>query len=222
MRPDVNCKVCGALVRNAKRGPPRAFCSVSCRKIDNYRRRTGAQQQPSTVPCAKCGEIIQNKSQGQQRRWCSSLCRSAARSENPVRKRGDGGLDIQRHCSCGAVFWVDSGSLRRACDACRIAQRRTTSAHARLRRRARLAGATTEDVDLEAVARRDGNRCQSCGCRVRTTGDQNHPRYRHFDHIIPVSRGGGHANHNLQVLCNSCNVRKGASLDGQQTRLAWA
>lgn len=32
----------------------------------------------------------------------------------------------------------------------------------------------------------------------------------HVDHIMPLKLGGAHAPHNIQLLCPSCNVRKGA------------
>ena len=52
------------------------------------------------------------------------------------------------------------------------------------------------------VWHRDGGRCQHCGSR----------RELQFDHVIPRSRGGsGHAS-NVELLCGSCNRRKGASL----------
>lgn len=50
------------------------------------------------------------------------------------------------------------------------------------------------------VMERDGGMCQHCGTAERPT----------LDHIIPYSHGGPDTEDNLQVLCKSCNSRKGA------------
>jgi 5-methylcytosine-specific restriction endonuclease McrA len=54
----------------------------------------------------------------------------------------------------------------------------------------------------EAVLARD-DRCVYCGA----TADL------HLDHVHPFSRGGTTTADNLQVLCASCNIRKGAIPD---------
>ena len=45
---------------------------------------------------------------------------------------------------------------------------------------------------------RDKGKCLSCGSNKNL----------HFDHIIPVSKGGATTTENLQVLCKDCNLKK--------------
>lgn len=52
------------------------------------------------------------------------------------------------------------------------------------------------------VWQRDGGRCVQCG----------EQRDLEFDHIIPISMGGANTVRNLQLLCERCNRRKGATL----------
>jgi hypothetical protein len=54
-----------------------------------------------------------------------------------------------------------------------------------------------EDVKLLVWAR-DGGCCVRCGSKEGL----------HFDHIIPVVKGGGNTAENVQILCQSCNLRK--------------
>jgi hypothetical protein len=50
---------------------------------------------------------------------------------------------------------------------------------------------------------RDGYVCRGCGARADLT----------VDHVQPLSRGGNDALENLQLLCGSCNSRKGVLTD---------
>ena len=52
------------------------------------------------------------------------------------------------------------------------------------------------------VWNRDGGRCVKCGGRERLE----------FDHLIPFSMGGSNTARNLQLLCETCNRAKGASI----------
>ncbi len=56
-------------------------------------------------------------------------------------------------------------------------------------------------VRLE-VWQRDGGRCVECQSQENLE----------YDHLIPHSMGGSSSTRNLQLLCESCNRRKGASL----------
>jgi 5-methylcytosine-specific restriction endonuclease McrA len=50
------------------------------------------------------------------------------------------------------------------------------------------------------VSVRDQGKCVQCG----STEDL------HFDHKVPWSRGGTNTVNNIQLLCGTCNRRKGA------------
>lgn len=52
------------------------------------------------------------------------------------------------------------------------------------------------------VWERDGGACRTCGGKSDLQ----------YDHLIPVSMGGANSVDNLQILCGSCNRRKGASV----------
>ena len=53
------------------------------------------------------------------------------------------------------------------------------------------------------VWQRDEGRCVQC----------NAEEDLQFDHVIPVSRGGGNAENNLQILCGPCNRQKSDRID---------
>jgi 5-methylcytosine-specific restriction endonuclease McrA len=52
------------------------------------------------------------------------------------------------------------------------------------------------------VWNRDGGRCIRCQSKERLE----------FDHIIPIALGGANTARNLQLLCETCNREKGASI----------
>jgi hypothetical protein len=54
-----------------------------------------------------------------------------------------------------------------------------------------------DDVKL-LVWSRDGGACTRCGSGEKL----------HFDHIIPVVKGGGNDSNNIQLLCQVCNLKK--------------
>lgn len=79
------------------------------------------------------------------------------------------------------------------------------AAHARNRRFLKVSngGSHTAD-DIAAILRRQKYKCVECGASVRKREN------RHVDHIMPLALGGSNDPSNLQVLCPSCNMSKGA------------
>ena len=62
-------------------------------------------------------------------------------------------------------------------------------------------GTITKSMRAE-VYRRDNGRCVDCGSKENL----------HYDHILPVAKGGSTVVENLQLLCQSCNLSKGARI----------
>jgi hypothetical protein len=54
-----------------------------------------------------------------------------------------------------------------------------------------------------AVWRRDQGRCARCGSRENLE----------YDHIVPVSKGGGNTERNIELLCQDCNRAKGNRIE---------
>jgi 5-methylcytosine-specific restriction endonuclease McrA len=70
-------------------------------------------------------------------------------------------------------------------------------------------------VTLKKLIKRDGLRCAICG-EMCDANDHSWtefcgPKYPSIDHIIPMSRGGGHVWDNVQVAHIICNSEKGDS-----------
>jgi DNA-binding XRE family transcriptional regulator len=87
---------------------------------------------------------------------------------------------------------MDTNSAARADGASERAKSIGTSREAR-------AWKQTPPEIRDLIYERDGAVCRTCGATTRLD----------IDHIIPVSGGGTDDLDNLQVLCRSCNSRKG-------------
>ena len=108
------------------------------------------------------------------------------------------------------LYWADAAIA--ADDVALLVWDRTRRQDVRLQRlrtlRAReeqLAGARRERIPDEVRAfvwRRDEGRCVRCGAEDDLQ----------FDHVIPVSRGGGRSAENVQILCGECNRQKGDAI----------
>lgn len=76
---------------------------------------------------------------------------------------------------------------------------------AALRRSRRRANGPVVRVDYDAILARDGLVCHICAGSVGR-------RDVHFDHVVPLARGGAHSADNIRVSHSLCNLRKGARI----------
>lgn len=68
-------------------------------------------------------------------------------------------------------------------------------------RRCAVGSASKQDIDSIRTAQR--KKCAICKVSLKKHGE-------HIDHIIPIANGGSGYSANLQLLCPTCNRRKGA------------
>jgi 5-methylcytosine-specific restriction endonuclease McrA len=66
------------------------------------------------------------------------------------------------------------------------------------------------DQDIAQILKNQNFLCNSCSVFLESY---------HVDHIIPLSRGGSNWPSNLQCLCPTCNLRKGAKTMGEWLNL---
>ena len=69
-------------------------------------------------------------------------------------------------------------------------------------RRARIANNPIESISPLLVYQRDGGICGICGKELDMSDFT-------VDHIIPISKGGGHVYANVHSAHRTCNVRRG-------------
>ena len=63
------------------------------------------------------------------------------------------------------------------------------------------------NVSIGLIIERDGIKCHYC--RVKTTRScHNAPTQAEIDHVIPISKGGGHTMANVVIACRKCNGAK--------------
>ena len=80
-----------------------------------------------------------------------------------------------------------------------------TRREAHRRRNARM---SSGKVSYRRILERDGPWCGICGHMIIAASLDE----IHFDHIIPLSKGGPHTEANIQVSHAQCNLRKHANL----------
>jgi len=85
-------------------------------------------------------------------------------------------------------------------------ERRAMSQRGAQTRRARKRGAFIEAVDPLVVYERDRGVCGICSLQI-TAGQK-----WHVDHIVPLSKGGVHSYHNVQLAHAHCNMAKATKM----------
>lgn len=79
------------------------------------------------------------------------------------------------------------------------------------RRRAQKRATEVEPVCYESILEQHGPTCHICDKGIDVDLRHPDPQSLSFDHVIPLSRGGGHIASNIKPSHLLCNMQKGAA-----------
>lgn len=80
------------------------------------------------------------------------------------------------------------------------------------RRRALKANSSHGEIDYDRLWLDCVGECPDCGTALSRKAVWPSPSFASIDHIVPLSKGGGHFQENLRYCCLTCNMRKGAKV----------
>lgn len=86
------------------------------------------------------------------------------------------------------------------------------SREAKHRRRVLEKGTAVGPIDYDTLWDSQAGTCPLCDTPIDTTIKHPDLLSRSLDHIVPISRGGGHVQENVQWTHLGCNLRKAASV----------
>ena len=166
---------------------PKARCLCDCGAIVEPQRGALRNGRAKSCGCLR-REILANYSESQrlpegEARRRRVACAKAWADKNPERHREINRLATRR------FYRKHPDAAKRNCQ----------------NRRARLAGLMgSVSAGIEAsLAKKQRGLC-AC-CRAKLLGSTSH-----LDHVMPLALGGKHEDENLQLLCATCNLSKGA------------
>jgi 5-methylcytosine-specific restriction endonuclease McrA len=175
------------------------------------------------MKCGRCGsELPVNTGRGRPRMYCSSCadeirkskryvtalrktvrtCEACGRQYNPYR-------EVQRYCSTDCSQPIVLAKQRAKFG---IVGKRGRPSYRSWKRRAIRFGVEVENVNRWKVFERDGWKCGVCGEMVDKSIAWPDPFSASLDHIIPMSKGGGHVFDNVQCAHLRCNILKSDKL----------
>lgn len=205
---ETTCAQCNTPIRRYRqkgREQQKSYCSTVCQHL-GHRSRTYEDR-----ICEQCGTTFAfytKHTRIGQGRFCSDICRNIGHRSTPehqeivkarTRAKATHNMKLYRE--------KDPEKFRKRNAAYREAHRKELALKAvpyTLQRRARLAGAPTNDLSTaqwEEIKLAFHHCCAYC---------EQPTKHLEVDHLTPLRHGGSHTLHNVVPACRSCNAKKHA------------
>lgn len=203
------CQRCGAIFQ-IPGTRLRKYCSAACY---NEAKADNGKIIGQTKHCAKCGaykSFAAFPKQPSGRAGLGTYCKDCANEMFRVMNGNTQGPSGRKKQSL-----MTAQELKDHLTAQRRAYRERNREYVRTQNKLRhlknrAAGHAPDKYDLGRMLCSQDARCTYCADLL--------PRQTHLDHKMPVSRGGTNALPNLQLLCPTCNMRKGAMTHEEYAR----
>jgi|SRR5690606_28541254 len=165
--------------------------------------------------CGRCGEVkpfAEFSADSRRADGVRGVCKSCAKlsqSEWVSRNREK----VRRGVNARRAAW--SPEQRAAANAASAAWKRANPEKVRdyvHRRRAAKAATECGPIDYGALWDECSGSCPDCGTLIDRRAPWGSAEFASLDHIVPLSAGGPHAQHNLRYTCLPCNLRKSAKV----------
>lgn len=216
-------------------------CKIRCRACGAEYERTGDFLRKGNVTCVECRKRETKERQAERKREAEvkkaerDLYRMthppkdayAEQHERFLMRSGvceicGKSYTVQEYVeSCGIKFARDNGVCSKQCKderKRRIIRESHKGRQDSHRHRAKKYGCDYDPgVTLKKLVARDGLECKICGQMCdwndHSWSKYSGPLYPSIDHIVPMSKGGGHVWENVQVAHIICNSEKGGRLE---------
>lgn len=240
------CADCGTRRPISKHSCPEGeYRCRTCRRAARSERDRNTprspKRQPKVRPCSHCGTPFTHKERVHCEPCTTAQVWKANRQTQPKARRraflvrqpqprigsaSNARPWVSGQCKVCGQWYIGRDVRHTGCSAACTAEhrRRTAERWNKIRGRDHLKRARHYGVEYELVNRlrvfaRDGWRCGICRRKVDRRLKAPHPMSASLDHIIPMSRGGGHTYVNTQCAHLTCNVHKGCGGMGEQLAL---
>ena len=155
--------------------------------------------------CERCALVYLPK-QRNKGRFCSRDCKSKTRYERLRQERNDERKKNEARVCLYCNIFIDVTMMRKDAKFC--SAQCNSRAHSAGRRK--KVGDRYSPVFKALLVARDGFECGICGHVLDLSTQHPDPRFASVDHILPLSKGGGHDMANLRLACLTCNCSRGA------------